>query len=207
VRFVVAVDTAKLGAMFRALEADGFRIDVVTGELPDLDPRNRDVVFAPLPAESSGPGQKPDQLVAGDLFVDLESRQAHRAGRELRLGRREFDLLACFVRFANRLVSRDTLRSMVWGNEQVSVNTIEVHISSLRRKLDMDGETARERIHTVRGAGYVLRTPSPAPDPRREALDAERQRRLKQREAAVARREAVLLAERIEGGRGGRAPA
>jgi DNA-binding winged helix-turn-helix (wHTH) protein len=97
------------------------------------------------------------------------------------------------------VISRDTLRAMVWGDDTVSPNTVEVHISSLRRKIEGFARgRERELIHTVRGSGYVLRTPGAAPHPRNEAQVAERQRLLEEREVAVARREAVLLATRVE---------
>jgi two-component system OmpR family response regulator len=66
----------------------------------------------------------------------------------------EFDLLATLARAADQVFSKAQLLTLVWGFDQYDPNLVEVHMSSLRRKLD--NETTR-LIHTERGRGYVLR--------------------------------------------------
>jgi DNA-binding winged helix-turn-helix (wHTH) protein len=68
---------------------------------------------------------------------------------------REFLLLTMLARHPNRVLNREVLMDRLWGHEAVTPNTIEVHISSLRRKLETHGPRL---IFTVRRVGYVLRT-------------------------------------------------
>lgn len=90
----------------------------------------------------------------GDLVVDESARSAHRGGNELELTPTEFELLAQLVRQRGRALSKQRLLSLVWGTEEYAVNVVEVHISALRRKLEDHGPRL---IHTVRGAGYLVR--------------------------------------------------
>jgi len=195
VRFAVAVDSSKIASLFRAIEAAGFSVELTANELPLLDPSWPNVVFGPLPGEPPTLGHESAQrILAGAILIDLESRLAYRGSEVIELGSREFDLLAVLARQADQVVSRETLLHLVWGDRTVCSNTVEVHVSSLRRKLDGGGRTL---IDTVRGEGYILRTRRPA-DRRLEALLSQRQQLLRQREAAVSRREAILLARRAD---------
>lgn len=112
-------------------------------------------------AAHGGPGM-PDPaasvLRVGELVVDLLGRSAHLADRELKLTRREFDLLAYLAEHADRVVSRRRILADVWRQPYVEDQTIDVHLSSLRRKL---GERAAKPryLHTVRGIGIKLVTP------------------------------------------------
>jgi two-component system OmpR family response regulator len=104
----------------------------------------------------------PATLRAGDLELDLMKRTVLRAGRRIELQQREFQLLEFLLRNADRVVTRTMLLEAVWDfHFDPRTNIIETHMSRLRAKLAQDG--APELIHTVRGAGYVLR--SPASDP------------------------------------------
>jgi DNA-binding response OmpR family regulator len=95
-------------------------------------------------------------LVAGDLRLNPDSREVFRGDRELELTAREFELLEHLMRNERIVVSRQALLDEVWGYHPFAeTNTVDVFISNLRRKLEAGGE---ERVlHTVRGAGYVLR--------------------------------------------------
>jgi two-component system response regulator RegX3 len=96
----------------------------------------------------------PDVLEAGELRLDPGSRRAWRAGEELALTRKEFDLLARLVRDAGRVVSRETLMSDVWDENWFgSTKTLDVHIAGLRRKLGEEPSRPRY-IETVRGVGF-----------------------------------------------------
>jgi DNA-binding response OmpR family regulator len=96
----------------------------------------------------------PDVLEVGELRLDLGSRRTWRAGEELALTRKEFDLLARLVRDAGRVVSRETLMSDVWDENWFgSTKTLDVHIAGLRRKLGEEPSRPRY-IETVRGVGF-----------------------------------------------------
>jgi DNA-binding response OmpR family regulator len=89
-----------------------------------------------------------------DLLLDEANRTARRGDHELALTRVEFDLLAVLGRFPGRVFSKTQLLSLVWGFDGYDPNLVEVHVSALRRKLDVHGGRL---IHTERGEGYVLR--------------------------------------------------
>ena len=92
-------------------------------------------------------------LVVGDLRL---TREVYRGERELELTAREFELLEHLMRNARIVVSRQALLDEVWGYHPFAeTNTVDVFISNLRRKLESGGES--RVLHTVRGAGYVLR--------------------------------------------------
>ena len=95
-------------------------------------------------------------VTAGDLRLNPERREADRAGRPLELTGREFELLEYLMRNERLVVSRDALLERVWGYAPYAeTNTVDVFVSNLRRKLEAGGEP--RVLHTVRGAGYVLR--------------------------------------------------
>jgi DNA-binding response OmpR family regulator len=112
-------------------------------------------------AGSAGPAGQ--LLQTGGLRIDLQRREATLDGRELDLTRREFDLLAYLAARPGVVVSRRELLAEVWRQPYGTDQTIDVHLSWLRRKL---GETAsRPRyLHTVRGVGVRLDIPATTSD-------------------------------------------
>ncbi|MFE4968926.1 response regulator transcription factor [Streptomyces sp. NPDC056660] len=98
-------------------------------------------------------------LVIGDVTIEPARRTASRAGRELQLTTREFDLLLALAHRPGQVLSRSQLLEQVWGYTwDVDTNVVDVFIGYLRKKLEADG---RPRIlQTVRGIGFVLRTGS-----------------------------------------------
>jgi DNA-binding winged helix-turn-helix (wHTH) protein len=94
-------------------------------------------------------------IVVGDLVVEEDAHAVYRNGSPIDLTHREFLLLTMLARHPNRVLNREVLMDRLWGHEAVTPNTIEVHISSLRRKLETHGPRL---IFTVRRVGYVLRT-------------------------------------------------
>ena len=95
-------------------------------------------------------------LVVGDLRLNPATREAFRGERELELTAREFELLEHLMRNERIVVSRQSLLDEVWGYHPFAeTNTVDVFISNLRRKLELGGEP--RVLHTIRGAGYVLR--------------------------------------------------
>ena len=101
---------------------------------------------------------EPLRKTMADLVVEVESRRACRAGKNIELTRREFDVLAFLLRQPGQVVTREMLAKDVWGevNRVTPLdNVIDVHVAHLRRKLD-DGHAVK-LIQTVRGVGFVLR--------------------------------------------------
>ena len=95
------------------------------------------------------------QLTAGDLTLDLRSRRATRAGREIELRPREFALLEYLMRNAGRVVSKTMILSHVWDYSfDPRTNVVDVLVHRLREKIDKGFD--RKMIHTVRGIGYEL---------------------------------------------------
>lgn len=97
-------------------------------------------------------------LTVADLTLDLLKRTVTRAGTRIDLQPREFQLLEYLMRHAGRVVTRTMLLESVWDfHFDPKTNIVETHMSRLRGKLDRGQD--RDLIHTVRGAGYVLRAP------------------------------------------------
>ena len=95
-------------------------------------------------------------LRVGDLVLNPDTHEVRRGERSIDLTQREFELLEYLMRNERLVISRQKLLDEVWGYDPFSItNTIEVFVSNLRRKLEAGGEP--RILHTVRGAGYVLR--------------------------------------------------
>jgi two-component system copper resistance phosphate regulon response regulator CusR len=96
------------------------------------------------------------QLRIDDLELDLLRHQATRAGQPLHLTSKEFVLLAHLVRAAGEVVSREEVSGHVWGIDfRTSTNVLDVMVRRLRAKVD--DPFPKKLIHTVRGAGYVVK--------------------------------------------------
>jgi two-component system OmpR family response regulator len=94
-------------------------------------------------------------LKVGDLEMDLLGREVRRAGQEIDLQPREFQLLEFLMRNAGQSVTRTMLLEKVWEYHfDPQTNVIDVHISRLRAKIDKGFD--RAMLQTVRGAGYRL---------------------------------------------------
>ncbi|MGI8889992.1 MAG: heavy metal response regulator transcription factor [Chthoniobacterales bacterium] len=104
-----------------------------------------------------GSPQQGDQLRVDDLELDTHRNRALRGGHPLHLTAKEFLLLAHLVRSAGEIVSRKEIESHVWGIDfQTGTNVLDVMVRRLRAKVD--DPFPKKLIHTVRGAGYVLKT-------------------------------------------------
>src|SRR5438045_8165132 len=102
------------------------------------------------------PAQKTEQLRIEDLEIDTRRHKAVRAGIALNLTAKEFLLLAHLARFAGEVVSRTEIVEEVWDiNFETDTNVVDVMVRRLRAKVDDPFQT--KLIHTVRGAGYVLK--------------------------------------------------
>ena len=100
--------------------------------------------------------QHEEQLRIEDLELDTRRHRAVRAGQPLHLTAKEFLLLAHLVRSAGEVVSRKEIEGHVWGIDfQTGTNVLDVMVRRLRAKVD--DPYPKKLIHTVRGAGYVLK--------------------------------------------------
>ncbi|MDW9580466.1 response regulator [Sinorhizobium meliloti] len=98
----------------------------------------------------------PDEIVVGDLVFDMAFGEARVHGTQLVLQRREVAVLTALIRRRGRVVLRESLEEAVYGfDDAIQSNTLDSHISRLRRKFSDAG--AGVEIHTVRGVGYLLR--------------------------------------------------
>jgi two-component system response regulator MprA len=103
-------------------------------------------------------GDQPDLLRFADLNLDTGTRRAHRGERAIDLTSTEYDLLRQFLENPRRVLTRDVLMDRVWGYDfGGNTNVLEVYVKQLRQKLEAAGEP--RLLHTIRGAGYVLREP------------------------------------------------
>ncbi len=95
------------------------------------------------------------QIVVGDLVLDEDSHEVSRAGQSITLTSTEFELLRFMMRNSKRVLSKAQILDRVWSYDFGGrSNIVELYISYLRKKID----TGREpMIHTLRGAGYVLK--------------------------------------------------
>jgi two-component system copper resistance phosphate regulon response regulator CusR len=100
-------------------------------------------------------GHEPVQISVADLWIDLISRKATRAGVRLDLTAKEFSLLSVLARRQGEILSKTSIAEMVWDvNFDSDANVVEVAIKRLRAKLD--GPFEQKLLHTIRGMGYVL---------------------------------------------------
>ncbi len=100
-----------------------------------------------------------EQIVRGDLEMDLTAHRVTRDGQPLHLGPTEFRMLRHFMEHPGRVLSRSQLLDAVWGNEaEIEERTVDVHIRRLRQAVNV-GKGA-DVIRTVRSAGYAFEPPA-----------------------------------------------
>lgn len=104
-------------------------------------------------------GNTTNIFTVGDLVLDTKARTVSRSGREVILSAKEFDILEYMIRNKGIVLSREKIENHVWNFEYCGgTNVIDVYIRYLRKKIDEDFD--KKLIHTIRGAGYVLREES-----------------------------------------------
>jgi DNA-binding response OmpR family regulator len=95
-----------------------------------------------------------NDLISGEVRLDLIARRAYYSGEEIQLAPREFDLLATLIRNRGAVLTRELLLATVWGDDYLGdQRTVDVHVSWLRKKIEEDPSNPK-RILTVRGVGY-----------------------------------------------------
>ncbi|NNN09054.1 MAG: response regulator transcription factor [Acidimicrobiaceae bacterium] len=96
-----------------------------------------------------------NELVVGDLRFDLQTKLAHRGGRNIELAPREWALLELFMRHPTHVLSRTRILGEVWEYDfDPGSNVVDVYVGYLRRKLNLPG--LEPLFKTIRGAGYRL---------------------------------------------------
>jgi DNA-binding response OmpR family regulator len=125
----------------------------------ELLARLRAVIRRSVLSAAEGLPKPGDPVVVGDIVIDPEARNATVGGQSLVLTAIEFDLLLTLARAAGRVKSREQLLlEVAERNFDVFDRSIDVHVSSIRRKLGDDPKTPRY-IVTIRSAGYMLKRP------------------------------------------------
>ena len=101
-------------------------------------------------------GEKTGIISVGNLTVDTAARRVERAGREISLSAKEYELLQYLVMNKGVVLSREKIEDHIWNYDyEGGTNVVDVYIRYLRKKID-EGEDIK-LIHTVRGAGYVIK--------------------------------------------------
>ncbi len=109
-----------------------------------------------LSRRRGAPASEPTTYRVGDLLLDRLAHRVTRAGEEIALQPREFRLLEYLMKHAGQVVTRTMLLENVWDYHfDPQTNVIDVHVSRLRAKVDKGFE--HPMIHTIRGAGYMVR--------------------------------------------------
>jgi two-component system OmpR family response regulator len=109
-----------------------------------------------LSRRRGAPASEPTSYRVGDLVLDRLAHRVTRAGSEIVLQPREFRLLEYLMKHAGQVVTRTMLLENVWDYHfDPQTNVIDVHVSRLRAKIDKGFDNAM--IHTIRGAGYMVR--------------------------------------------------
>ena len=101
-------------------------------------------------------GSATNVFTCGDLTLNASTRQVERGGKNIELSAKEFAVLEYLIRNKGAVLSRESIENNVWNYDwEGGTNVVDVYVSYLRRKVDADFD--KKLIHTVRGAGWVLR--------------------------------------------------
>ena len=96
-----------------------------------------------------------NELRAGDLYMNLKDHTVQNGDVDIELTRKEYSLLEYFLRNKNRILSRLKILTHVWDqNVDIFSNTVDVHVASLRKKIQINGQ---DYIKTIHGVGYMLK--------------------------------------------------
>ncbi|KHS54273.1 response regulator transcription factor [Brevibacterium linens] len=126
-------------------------------------PFNLDEVIARIEARlrrsgPAGPTDDEDVLRVGDLELDERSHEVTRAGKQIELTAREFEVLLLFMRNPRAVLSKAQILDRVWDYDfGGNGNIVELYVSYLRKKIDVPFPDLPNLFHTKRGAGYILR--------------------------------------------------
>ena len=101
-------------------------------------------------------GNSSNRLVIGDLILDTSKKSVTRAGKQIELTGKEYEVLEYLMQSKNRILSRDQIKEHVWDFDyEGDSNIIDVLIKNIRKKIDI--EAGKQIIYTKRGLGYVIK--------------------------------------------------
>lgn len=148
----VLMPTAKASADDKEFGLDSGADDYLTKpfEIKELSARVRALLRRPANVSST-------LLEVGDIRIDPASCRVEKAGSEIHLRPKVYDLLLFFMRHPDQVFTAEALMERVWMDDSTaSPDTVRTHIKLLRRSVHIDGAT--DLIETIRGKGYVLRS-------------------------------------------------
>lgn len=162
--------------VLRKIRSDGLGVpvllltakDSVADRVAGLDAGAEDYLIKPFAFEEllarirvmtrKTAGNATNVYEVADLVMDVACHTVHRDGREIVLSAKEFDILEYLLRNKGRVLSRESIENHVWNFDYTGgTNVVDVYIRYLRKKIDDDYDI--KLIHTIRGRGYVLRSP------------------------------------------------
>lgn len=101
-------------------------------------------------------GNSSNKLVIGDLILDTSEKSVTRAGKQIELTGKEYEVLEYLMQSKNRILSREQIKEHVWDFDyEGDSNIIDVLIKNIRKKIDV--EAGEQIIYTKRGLGYVIK--------------------------------------------------
>lgn len=153
--------TAKDGDMDKILGLENGADDYITKPFNILEVKARIKAIMRRSSRKSKKEEKDDDhmVVAGDLKLDRDGRRVFVGDKEINLTAREFDLLELLACNPNKVYSRESLLTFVWGNkasESGDVRTVDVHVRRLREKIEPSPSDPKY-VHTKWGVGYYFR--------------------------------------------------
>ena len=153
--------TAKGGDMDKILGLEYGADDYITKPFNILEVKARIKAIMRRSSKKSRRGGQAEtkMITAGDLKLDREGRRVFIGEKEINLTAKEFDLLELLVCNPNKVYSRESLLSFVWGNkasESGDVRTVDVHVRRLREKIEPSPSDPKY-VHTKWGVGYYFR--------------------------------------------------
>lgn len=153
--------TAKGGDMDKILGLEYGADDYITKPFNILEVKARIKAIMRRGAKKNKRGGEPENKVvtAGDLKLDIEGRRVFIAEKEINLTAKEFDLLELLVCHPNKVYSRESLLTFVWGNRALDtgdVRTVDVYVRRLREKIEPSPSDPKY-VHTKWGVGYYFR--------------------------------------------------
>ena len=145
--------------MLTAQDAVGHKVEALRAGADDYvtKPFAFEEVLARVEALARRPKQlTAPRLVAGDLELDLTSREVRREGKPIELTPKEFAVLEYLMRHPGRVMSRTLITEYAWDYHfDPGTNIVDVVINRLRKKVDAGHD--KKLLHTVRGVGYVIK--------------------------------------------------
>ena len=153
--------TAKGGDMDKILGLEYGADDYITKPFNILEVKARiKAIMRRNRAKNKKAAEPANKVVtAGDLKLDMEGRRVFIAEKEINLTAKEFDLLELLVCHPNKVYSRESLLTFVWGNRALDtgdVRTVDVHVRRLREKIEPSPSDPKY-VHTKWGVGYYFR--------------------------------------------------